>query len=203
MLSARLLGVTMLSVALLGQGGVATQSAAATEPWAGPDPVLGARAFDRVASAQNRLSSAMESVFQRLTEEIRKVLFVARESLARHGGVRLEAEHIALGILEVNPASVARFTEPAWTVTAMKARLSASVVSRERIPESSEESVPVGASLARVLLQAAREADRVGSQDVGLEHVILALARDNGTAGQILREAGVDAEEVARSLRSR
>lgn len=53
-----------------------------------------------------------------------------------------------------------------------------------------------------VLFRAQEEAKRLGSPTVEAEHLLLALSRDNGTAGKILEEAGLDHQGLVVALDS-
>jgi ATP-dependent Clp protease ATP-binding subunit ClpB len=145
----------------------------------------------------------VDSVFPGLTEEVKRALFFARQVLSRHGGTHLEAEHMLLGVLEVRAAGITRFTTPDWTAQHIQDRLIALLSSLDPQKLPPDASVPAGASLGRVLLRAAAEADGLGSKDILIEHITLALVSDAGSAGQVLREAGIDREQILLSLRQR
>ena len=57
------------------------------------------------------------------------------------------------------------------------------------------------ASARGTVIRAQEEAADAGDHHVGTEHVILALAQDDGVAGAVLHDAGVTAESLRRWLR--
>ena len=57
------------------------------------------------------------------------------------------------------------------------------------------------ASARGTVIRAQEEAADAGDHHVGTEHVVLALAQDDGVAGAVLRDAGVTAESLRRWLR--
>jgi ATP-dependent Clp protease ATP-binding subunit ClpA len=57
------------------------------------------------------------------------------------------------------------------------------------------------ASARGTVIRAQEEAADAGDHHVGTEHVVVALAQDDGVAGAVLRDAGVTAEELRRWLR--
>jgi ATP-dependent Clp protease ATP-binding subunit ClpA len=57
------------------------------------------------------------------------------------------------------------------------------------------------ASARSTVVRAQEEAADAGDHHVGTEHLILALAQDDGVAGAVLRDAGVTGERLRRWLR--
>ena len=57
------------------------------------------------------------------------------------------------------------------------------------------------ASARGTVVRAQEEAADAGDHHVGTEHVVVALAQDDGVAGAVLRDAGVTAESLRRWLR--
>jgi ATP-dependent Clp protease ATP-binding subunit ClpA len=57
------------------------------------------------------------------------------------------------------------------------------------------------ASARGTVVRAQEEANDAGDHHVGTEHVVVALAQDDGVAGVVLRDAGVTAESLRRWLR--
>lgn len=57
------------------------------------------------------------------------------------------------------------------------------------------------ASARGTVVRAQEEAADAGDHHVGTEHVVVALAQDDGVAGAVLRDAGVSAESLRRWLR--
>jgi ATP-dependent Clp protease ATP-binding subunit ClpA len=138
----------------------------------------------------------IESVIPRLVQEVRTALFFARKALSQHGGRSLESEHLLLGLLEVRPEAVVRFTTPDWTAERIADRLIAAMTTSDgtRVPEG--DSVDCGMSLVHLLEQAAAEADRLETNEIRSEHIVLAFIGDQRIAGEVVREAGVNREKL-------
>ena len=138
-------------------------------------------------------------MFERLTEEARRVLFFARYAATEHGGLVLEAEHVLLGATRRPQALLPlRFT-PA-TLNAMEEAAIAAVASSDKLPTTAE--IPFSESVKDLLKRAAVEADNLGSREICTAHLILGmLIATDGTAHQALLDAHVSADEL-RSLLS-
>lgn len=128
-------------------------------------------------------------VGERFTERARTAILRAREEAGRHGHTGVGTEHLLLGVLR-DGESVA---------VHVLARLG---VSRERAISEIERHIAVtnGARLSDIALTleakhaidlAHEEADRLGSDFVGTEHLLLGLLREgHGTAAYVLKKLG-------------
>jgi uncharacterized protein (TIGR03435 family) len=73
------------------------------------------------------------------------------------------------------------------------------LTTRDRIPESDE--IPFSASCARALQYATEEADRLLHNDVGTEHLLLAMLREERSiAAEVLAARGVTIEAVREAI---
>ena len=102
------------------------------------------------------------------------------------------------GVLEVAPDLIRRHASLDWTVARLKGRLASMGASFQEPLRTG--SVRAGASLTRVLLQAAAEADALNAQDIDVGHILLALIGDESSSGDLLREAGLEREQVVSFL---
>ena len=141
---------------------------------------------------------ALSRILLRLTQDVRAVIFFARQSLARDSGTEIGSEHMLSGILEVAPDLIRRHASPDWTVARLKGRLASMGVSFQKPLRNS--SVRLGASLTRVLFRAAVEADALNAQDIDVGHILVALIGDESSSGDLLREAGLEREQVVSFL---
>ncbi|MCL6628397.1 MAG: hypothetical protein K6U00_02205, partial [Armatimonadetes bacterium] len=127
---------------------------------------------------------------ERFTERARAAILRAREEAGRHGHTGVGTEHLLLGVLRDGDSVAVH----------VLARLG---VSRERAISEIERHIAVtnGARLSDIALTleakhaidlAHEEADRLGSDFVGTEHLLLGLLREgHGIAAYVLNRLGV------------
>ena len=109
------------------------------------------------------------------------------------GHARVESEHILLALL--GEPSVVTVLDT-WSVSPEQVR--EAVERRVEAGTSVEPGPrPFGAGAKRALERALRESLSAGEGVIGPEHILLALAADEeGTAGGVLREVGVDLDNL-------
>jgi ATP-dependent Clp protease ATP-binding subunit ClpC len=136
-------------------------------------------------------------MFERYTEQARRVLFFARYEASQLGSRSLAPEHLLLGLLRDTPNTASPLLKrlPADTGAAIAPR----IATAERIPASVE--IPFAGPAKRALETAAAEADRLGDAHIGPEHLLLALASDPTTiAGEMLSASGLTLDALRADL---
>jgi ATP-dependent Clp protease ATP-binding subunit ClpC len=140
-------------------------------------------------------------VFERYTESARRALFFARYELSERGGRVIDTPHLLLGLTR----------ESRWPLEAVLAKFQTSadelqretaarcVTAVEKVPASQE--IPFSPEMKRVLLFAAEEADRLLHDDIGPEHLLLGLLREErSTAASILIAHGLRIDAARTTL---
>ena len=128
-------------------------------------------------------------MFDRYSEDARRVLFFARYAIVERGGDAIEPEHIVLGILRASPHAIIRFvaTDDAARViedTIIK------TLSGPVLPGSHE--IRFSTRTIHALERAQTEADDLGNRTIGPEHLLLGvLVKTSGTAAEVLTSVGV------------
>ena len=125
------------------------------------------------------------------TEEARRVLFFARYEASQLGSISIETEHLLLGLIREGQGIVGRiFTRSHLSLEHIREEIEARVVFRERVPTSVE--MPFSSETKRVLQFAAEEADRLTHNDIGPEHLVLGILREEkSVAASILIAKGM------------
>jgi hypothetical protein len=133
-------------------------------------------------------------MFERFTDEARRVVVLAQEEARLLGHPNIGTEHILLGLLREDTGSAAR------ALDALGIRLQAA---RDRIEADAgrgtgqPEHIPFTPEAKRTLELSLREALELGENYIGTEHILLGLVRDPGTRGaEILAELGGTADAV-------
>ena len=135
-------------------------------------------------------------MFERYTESARRALFFARYEVTQLGGTSIETEHLLLGLIRENKGIVARILARSQvSPNDIRKEVESRSVLRQKIATSAE--IPFGAEMKRVLQFAAEEADRLGHSEIGPEHLLLGLLREEGSvAASLLTTLGLRLDEV-------
>jgi hypothetical protein len=138
-------------------------------------------------------------MFERYTEKARRVIFFARYEASAFGSPYIETEHMLLGLLREDKVLTDRFLGPHTPVESIKKQIEQLTVVRESTPTSVD--LPLSNEFKRVLAYAHEEADRLANKQIGCEHLLLGLLREEGSlAARLLAERGVRIAEVRVSL---
>jgi ATP-dependent Clp protease ATP-binding subunit ClpC len=135
-------------------------------------------------------------MFERYTEAARRTLFFARYEVSEMGALALEPEHVLLGVLRVDKGPIRTlFAQAQLSFDSARAAIHARSGVREKFAQSVE--IPFSAATQRVLHYAAEEADRLLHSDIGTEHLLLGLLREQGSvAASILASHGLTLDGV-------
>jgi ATP-dependent Clp protease ATP-binding subunit ClpB len=136
----------------------------------------------------------------KLTEKSQEALIAAQQKAREEGHAQIDVEHLAQALIDqpggiVSSVLTALGVAPAQLGSALATEL-------QRQPKVSG-NVQIGASarLGRVLQQAQKEAQGLGDEFVSTEHLLLAMAEDQGYTGQALKRLGVTHERVLGALK--
>ena len=140
-------------------------------------------------------------MFERYTEKARRVIFFARYEASQFGSPYIETEHLLLGLLREDKALTNRFLRSHASVESIRKQIEAHTTIREKVSTSVD--LPLSNECKRVLAYAAEEAERLGHNHIGTEHLLLGLLREEKSfAAEILQERGLKLagirEELAR-----
>jgi ATP-dependent Clp protease ATP-binding subunit ClpC len=139
-------------------------------------------------------------MFDRFTARARRVLFYARSQASQLGSSAIEPEHILLGVLdEGNGLGSQILARTGVALDDFRSDIVRRLTGRERVPESDE--IPFSASCKRALQYAAEEADRLLHNDVGTEHLLLGLLREErSVSADVLVASGLRIEAVREAI---
>ncbi len=156
-------------------------------------------------------------MFDRYTLRALQSVGAACLCVSQYGSAALNAEHLLLGVLQVDPDAVGRFLQ-SKTTDDIRAKVEQGIVVKPEIPphidiplsNEGEEilhfaaphiDVPLSAEGEQILTFAAQEGYRFGHRRFDIAHFVAGIVREqNGIAGQILRSAGVNLEAVRQHL---
>src|SRR6516162_1294001 len=138
-------------------------------------------------------------MFERYTEKARRVIFFARYEASQFGSPYIETEHLLLGLLREDKALTNRFLRSHASVESIRKQIESHTSALEKTSTSID--LPVSSESKRVLAYAAEEAERLANRQIGTEHLLLGLLREEKCrAAQILVERGLRLSQVREEL---
>lgn len=111
-------------------------------------------------------------MFERYTQEARRVIFYARQQASEFGSPYIETEHVLLGLL-MEDKSLASRVLPVDALKTIRAEIQSRTPIREKIPTNVD--MPLSNEGKRVLNYAAKQADQLQHKQIGTEHLMLGL----------------------------
>jgi len=134
-------------------------------------------------------------MFERFTEKARRVIFFARYEASRYGSPYIETEHILLGVLREDKDLSLRLFGSHAAIESIRKQIDQMSPKREKISTSVD--LPLTEEGKQVLLHAIAESERMHSEHVEVDHLMLGLLnQEKSLAAEILRERGVTADQV-------
>ena len=135
-------------------------------------------------------------MFDRFTERARKVMSLARQEAQRFNHDYIGTEHILLGLVQEGSGVAAQ------VLNSLKIELRKIRIEVEKIVKNGTNMVTMGQlpftpRAKKVLELALEEAQNLGHNYIGTEHLLLGLIRENeGIAAQVLMNLGTKLEDV-------
>ena len=132
----------------------------------------------------------------RFNDRAKRVLALAQDEAVRMHHEHLGVEHLTLGLIREGGGAAAR------TLSSLGVDLSAVREGVERAvprgdPDKPIDEIKLTPRMHRILQLANDEATRLGSREVGTEHLLLAVAKEGeSVAASVLRSLGVAMDKV-------
>lgn len=141
-------------------------------------------------------------MFERFTDESRRVVVGAQQECRRLGNDHIDPSHLLLALLGQPEAMATRLlTEFGVDTGALRDGVERSI-GRGSQPMDRSGHIPFHPQTKRVLELSLREAMQLGDSHIGTEHLLLALLRaEESPAATALREAGVDLDRTRQRVR--
>jgi ATP-dependent Clp protease ATP-binding subunit ClpB len=135
----------------------------------------------------------------RFTEKSQQAVQEAQRLAARGGQQNVDVEHLLAALLNQEPGLASSLLRKAdVNLDALKRRVQQEL---ERLPRvSGGGGEAISSRLNRLLMQAEDEAKQFKDEYVSVEHLLLALLGDTGTAGRLLKEFGVNRDRLMTAL---
>ncbi len=117
-------------------------------------------------------------MFERYTERARRVIFFARYGVSQTGHMTIESEHLLLGLVHEDGNILSRFVRDA-TLADVRDEITSRAI-KEKVPTSVD--LPLSNESRRILAYAAEEAERLNTDHIGPEHLLLGMLREETRA---------------------
>lgn len=138
-------------------------------------------------------------MFERYTEKARRVIFFARYEASEFGSPEIESEFLLLGLLRESEQVVTRWLGPGNWKIIFREDIAKQVPPKSSFPTSVD--LPLSNEANGVLRYAAEEAERMGHQHIGTEHLFLGLLREpESRVGKLLISHRIDIAMVREVL---
>ncbi len=135
-------------------------------------------------------------MFDRFTERARKVMSLARQEAQRFNHDYIGTEHILLGLVQEGSGVAARVLNELG-VELRKIRIEVEKIVKNGTNMVTMGQLPFTPRAKKVLELALEEAQNLGHNYIGTEHLLLGLLRENdGIAAQVLMNLGAKLDEV-------
>jgi ATP-dependent Clp protease ATP-binding subunit ClpB len=143
--------------------------------------------------------------FNRLTEKSQEAIHLAQSIALKYGNQQVDVEHLLLAMLEQeNGLAPSILLRADVRIEALHKRLVAEI---EKFPKVSggggatrADQVYVTNRLSQLFTAAEEQAKRLKDEYVSIEHLLLAVADDQGAAGKLLREFGLSRDRLMKAL---
>jgi len=138
-------------------------------------------------------------MFERFTDRARRVVDLARHEARTLGHDHISTEHILLGLIdEGRGVGTTALTSMGINLDEVRQAVQDSIGRGAQPPES--EHTPFSPQAKKALELSLREANQLGHNYIGTEHILLALIREGGGAAQLLAGAGVDHDRARQQV---
>jgi ATP-dependent Clp protease ATP-binding subunit ClpA len=136
-------------------------------------------------------------MFERYTERARRTIFVARYEAAELGAQEIDNEHLLLGLIRESH-HLLRYLPDLDYIDMLRNEVLATAPPRAINPSPN---IPMAAAAKRCLAYAAEEAEALGHQNVGTEHLFLALLREpESSVAKICMKFGAELDKARQLL---
>ena len=135
----------------------------------------------------------LKAMFERYTEQARRVIFWARHEAAAAGSEYIEPHHLLLAVLHESPELVP-------DGDAARAEIGGLFPPGVKTPRSTSVDLPLSQQSKRILACGAEEAERLNHRDIRVGHLLLGILREPSGAGEIMSAHGVSLEGLRSSM---
>ena len=144
-------------------------------------------------------------MFEKFTERARELVQLAQDILTRYKHTQLDTEHLLLAMLEQNDGLASQVLRHLNVESRELIRATENALARAPKVQYNDPSAQIYITprIKRVFELASEEAQRLQDTHIGVEHLLLALIKENeGGAARLLAQFGVDEEKTYKALQA-
>ena len=146
------------------------------------------------------MDNSEHNQFGNLTPRARQVLLLAKQEAERFNHDHIGSEHLLLGIIALDEG-VAVSVLKSLGLNLQQLRLEVEKTCGVGAATQTAGALPLTPRMKKIFALAIQEAQAMNYNFIGTEHLLLALLREGGSqAARILRNLGIDVEEVRRTV---
>ena len=133
-------------------------------------------------------------MFERFSEQARRVLFHSRAEASRLGTRQIAPEHFLLGILREGHGAAYELLFDRLSLDPQKLLQDVEARMEKKPPFEASIEIPFTKTAKEVLTVAVEEADRLQDKVIGPEHLLIGILRSDSAAAAVLMQHGVTLE---------
>src|SRR5579884_251124 len=141
--------------------------------------------------------------FNRFTEKLQDAVREAQTIAVRHGNQQIDVEHLLLALLDQQGGLAPSILNKADVrLDTLRSRVQQEIDKLPKVsgPSGGPGQVYVTSRLQTLFTKAEDEAKRLKDEYVSVEHILLAIADDNGPAGKLFKEFGLSRDRLMKAL---
>lgn len=140
--------------------------------------------------------------FNRLTVKAQEIVQSALEIAQNYGNQILEPEHLLASVIqEKGNIADSIMQKTGGNISAVKVKVNELLEKLPKVSGASVSGQQISGPMAKLFDAAADEARNLKDEYISTEHLLLALANNEGNAGQLLRDNGISHKEILAALK--
>jgi len=148
----------------------------------------------RPGQAEGSVPARMHG-FEAYSARARRAIFFARYEAMQFGAAQIESEHLLLGLMREGGEFLELFFGSKEGAATVRGEVEANSDVASKGDAKAE--LPLSNQCKRALAYGAEEAERLGKEQIGVEHLLLGLLREIGCfASQMMLERGADLDWI-------
>ena len=137
-------------------------------------------------------------MFERFSEQARRILFFSRAEASKWGTRKIEPEHFLLAIIREGKGAAYELLVETLDSRRLSEDIEAHFDKKPTFAASIE--IPFSTAAKHVLTRAVEEADLLKDKEVGPEHLLLGILRTDSISTSVLAQHGVTLELAREKL---
>lgn len=148
----------------------------------------------------NPISSRLAINFNKFTIKAQDAMQTATDIASNYGNQQIEPVHLFAALIETNDSTVVSIIRKIGAETDLLKIKTGALI--EKLPKVSSVATNqyLSQDLSRILDESFKSASHVKDEYVGVEHILIAISESNTEIGKLLREQGVNKDEILKAL---